>query len=29
MVAEHFNLTPADIARFPSTDEAVRPPFNG
>jgi oxalate decarboxylase len=29
MVAEHFNLTPADIARFPSTDEAVRPRFNG
>lgn len=29
MVAEHFNFDPATIARFPKTDEAVRPPFRG
>ncbi|MHB8283050.1 MAG: cupin domain-containing protein [Caulobacteraceae bacterium] len=29
MVSEHFNLSPSDIAKFPSTDQAVRPPFAG
>jgi oxalate decarboxylase len=27
MVAEHFNLSPDEIARVPRSDEAVRPPF--
>ena len=29
MVAEHFNMSPADIARLPRTDAAVRPALSG